>query len=157
MIDFRTAKQNEAKAISELAINSKAYWGYSSKFMDECKAELSHTPEQLINEEYIYNVAVKGESIVGFYKLVNILQETILLEALFIEPSMIGCGLGRNLYEHAKQVCSDKGAVYIEVQSDPNSEGFYKTVGMNVTGKAQSESIAGRYLPTLRALIRIDT
>ena len=157
MVDFRKAKQNEAKVISELAINSKAHWGYSSKFMEECKAELSHTPEQLINDKYIYIVAVKGESIVGFYKLENILQETILLEALFIEASMIGCGLGRNLYEHAKQVCSDQGAVYIEVQSDPNSEGFYKTVGMNVTGKAQSGSIAGRYLPTLRALIRNDT
>ena len=157
MVDFRKAKQNEAKVISELAINSKAHWGYSSKFMEECKAELSHTPEQLINDKYIYIVAVKGESIVGFYKLENILQETILLEALFIEASMIGCGLGRNLYEHAKQVCSDQGAVYIEVQSDPNSEGLYKTVGMNVTGKAQSGSIAGRYLPTLRALIRNDT
>lgn len=157
MIDFRKAKKNEAKVISELAINSKAHWGYSSKFMEECNAELTHTPGQLINEEYIYNVAVKDGTIVGFYKLDNILQETILLEALFIEPSLIGCGLGRNLYEHAKQACCDKGAEYLEVQSDPNAEGFYKNVGMKVTGKTQSGSIAGRYLPTLRALIGNNT
>jgi GNAT superfamily N-acetyltransferase len=125
--------------------------------MESCKAELSHTPEQLVNEEYIYNVAVKNKSIIGFYKLENIQQDTILLEALFIEPSMIGQGIGRILYEHAKQYCADNGATYIEVQSDPNSESFYKAVGMSVTGKAQSGSIKGRYLPTLRALVHVDT
>jgi len=153
MINFRKAKPNEANLISALAINSKAYWGYSIKFMEACKAELTHTPTELANEDYIYNVAVKGQSIIGFYKLEDICQDTIILEALFINPSMIGSGLGRALYEHAKQACLVKGALYIEVQSDPNAEGFYKALGLNVTGKTQSGSIAGRFLPTLRAAI----
>ena len=157
MIEFRTAIPNEAKLLSELAISSKAHWGYSLEFMDACKDELSHTPKQLRNDEYIYKVAVKDESIIGFYKLENIHQHTILLEALFIEPSMIGHGIGRKLFEHAKQTGAKKGAEFIEVQSDPNSEGFYKSVGMKVTGKTQSGSIAGRYLPTLKSLIANDT
>ena len=157
MIEFRTAKPSEAEELSELAIVSKAHWDYSSEFMEACKDELSHTPEQLANEEYIYNVAVKNESIIGFYKLENIHQEIILLEALFIDPSVIGEGIGRKLYEHAIQAGAAIGALSIEVQSDPNAEGFYKSVGMRVTGKQQSGSIEGRYLPTLKAVIRSNT
>jgi GNAT superfamily N-acetyltransferase len=157
MIEFRTAKPSEAERLSELAVISKAHWGYSSEFMETCRAELSHTPEQLANEKYIYNVAVKNETIIGFYKLENIHQQTILLEALFVDPSMIGLGVGRELYEHAKQTGAAKGAEFIEVQSDPHAEGFYKSMGMKVTGKEQSGSIEGRYLPTLKTSIRIDT
>jgi GNAT superfamily N-acetyltransferase len=157
MIEFRTAKPSEAEKLYKLAIVSKAHWGYSSEFMEACKDELSHTPHQLASEEYIYNVAVKNESIIGFYKLENIHQETILLEALFVDPTVIGVGVGRKLYEHAKQVGADNGAEFIEVQSDPNAEGFYKSVGMKITGKEPSGSIEGRYLPTLKTSIRIDT
>jgi len=149
MITFRTAKPSEAEVLSALALASKAHWDYSTDFMQACKDELSHTSEQLANEDYIYTVAVKSKSIIGFYKLENIHQETILLEALFIDPSFIKQGLGRQLFQHVKQTCATKGALLIEVQSDPNAEGFYKSVGMTVTGKLQSGSIEGRYLPTL--------
>lgn len=157
MIEFRTAKLSEAEELSELAMVSKAHWGYSSEFMEACKSELSYTREQLANKESIYTVAVKNESIIGFYKLENIHQKTILLEALFINPSMIGMGVGRQLYEHAKQTCITNRAMFIEVQSDPNAEGFYKSVGMSVTGKQQSGSIEGRYLHILKMLIRSHT
>ncbi|WP_371194556.1 GNAT family N-acetyltransferase [Glaciecola sp. SC05] len=153
MTKFRTAKPSEAERLSALAITSKAHWGYSLEFMEACKAELSHTPEQLANEKCIYIVAVKNKSIIGFYKLENIYQQTILLEALFIDPSMIGRGVGRELYEHAKQTGAARGAEFIEVQSDPNAEGFYKSMGMEVTGKEQSGSIEGRYLPILKISI----
>lgn len=156
MVEIRVARPNEASAISELAINSKAYWGYSFEFMQECKAELSHSSEQLKSSNCLYTVALIDQSIIGFYKLENIYQETVLLEALFIKPSMIGLGYGRKLYQHAKGTAADIGANFIAVQSDPNAENFYKSVGMTVTGKALSGSIEGRYLPTLISSTRSD-
>ena len=151
MFDFWLAEPNEAQFLSELALRSKAHWGYSLEFMEACKSELSHTPEQLQNDKYIYNVIIKGGIIIGFYKLENILQETVILEALFLEPSEISFGFGRKIFEHAKSVAAEQGGRFIEVQSDPYAEDFYKSVGMKVIGKTESGSIIGRYLPILIA------
>jgi hypothetical protein len=35
----RRARPNEAAVLSELALRSKAYWGYSDEFMEQCRAE----------------------------------------------------------------------------------------------------------------------
>jgi hypothetical protein len=37
---IREAVSSEAALLSALAMRSKAYWGYSSDFMEKCRAEL---------------------------------------------------------------------------------------------------------------------
>ncbi len=43
-IIIRPVDASEAAIISELAMRSKAHWGYSPEFVEACRAELSHTP-----------------------------------------------------------------------------------------------------------------
>jgi len=148
MLTFEKALPAKAQIISALAIKSKAHWGYNAEFMSACIEELSYSSEDIKNENNSFFTLRKDEEIIGFYKLENLANEEILLEALFIEPREIGNGYGKALFEHAKSNAINHGATVLILQSDPNAEGFYQAQGMHVIGKEASESIPGRYLTT---------
>jgi GNAT superfamily N-acetyltransferase len=118
--------------------------------MSECIDELSHSEEQISNGNCLYYLAEKERQILGFYKLENLQSSTVLLEALFIDTSAIGKGVGRALLEHAKKTARRCGAISLEAQSDPHAEPFYLAMGARVTGRKESGSIAGRFLPMIQ-------
>jgi GNAT superfamily N-acetyltransferase len=89
-----------------------------------------------------------GECIVGFYALVRQSRTEYELDALFVEPAFIGKGFGRLLVEHAKSVASTMGGTKLIIQGDPNAERFYLAMGGVLTGRKESGSIPGRFLPT---------
>ena len=150
MLEIRKVNPLEAGLISKLAIRSKAYWGYDEEFMNSCIDELSHSEEQISDDKYRYYLAENDGEVLGFYKLENLYQDTILLEALFIDTSAIGSGVGRALFEHAKKTAKECGGTCLEAQSDPYAEPFYLAMGARVTGRKESGSIAGRYLPMIQ-------
>ncbi len=43
----RPARPGEAPRLSQLALRSKAYWGYDAEFLDRCRGELEVRSEQL--------------------------------------------------------------------------------------------------------------
>ena len=43
MLSSRSAKPEEADALSALAFRSKAYWGYGAEFLEACRSELTLT------------------------------------------------------------------------------------------------------------------
>jgi GNAT superfamily N-acetyltransferase len=146
---IRPARADEAALLSDLALRSKAHWGYSPEFIERCREELTYDEEQLRSEDMRFFVVENEQSIVGFYALKLLSAADIELEAMFVEPSFIGLGFGRLLMEHAKLVAVELGAQRLIVQSDPYAERFYKAAGGVVTGTRESASISGRYLPTL--------
>jgi len=146
---FRRACGSDARFLSELAFRAKAHWGYTPEFMDACQRELCYTPIQIDDNNDIYTVAIKEDDIVGFYKLENIHHPRIVLDDLFVEPSLMGLGIGKMLFEDAKQTAINHHGLYLDVQSDPNAKDFYENMGMSVTGQQQSDVIKGRFLPTL--------
>jgi GNAT superfamily N-acetyltransferase len=146
---IRPARVDEARLLSDLALRSKAYWGYSPEFIEQCREELSYSEEQLHAEHMRFFVIESAQRVAGFYALKQLSATEIELEAMFIEPACIGRGLGRLLIEHAKSVASAMGARQLIIQSDPYAESFYVAAGGVVTGTRESASIPGRYLPTL--------
>ena len=150
MVEIRKVDPLEAELISALAIRSKAYWGYDKEFMDSCVDELSHSTEQISDENSRYYLAEKDGEILGFYKLENLHQDTVLLEALFIDTSAIG----RALFEHAKETAKKCGGTSLEAQSDPYAERFYLAMGAKVTGRKKSGSIPGRLLPMIHVELK---
>ena len=56
--NIRSARVQEAKEISALAMRSKAYWGYSKEFMEACREELTVTPEH-INSDHLHYLTVR--------------------------------------------------------------------------------------------------
>lgn len=145
---IRAARVEEAQLLSDLALRSKAHWGYSPEFIEACRAELSYSSEQMASKHMRFFVLEHAASVVGFYALRRQDRETMELEALFVEPGFIGQGFGRALIEHAKSIASGMGAIRLIIQGDPNAEGFYVAVGSVLTGRKESGSIPGRFLPT---------
>ena len=69
---------------------------------------------------------------------------------MFVDTPFIGTGLGARLMAHAQETARAQGAAYIDVDADPNAQGFYERCGYKLTGSSPSASIPGRMLPRLR-------
>jgi GNAT superfamily N-acetyltransferase len=147
-VTIRRALPSEASILSELAMRSKAHWGYSRDFLDRCRGELSFTEAQIRERDWSFVVAEISGAIVGFYGLRRVSRETFELEALFVDPNWMRKSVGRRLVGWAAEEARELGGRVIAVQSDPYAEGFYVAVGGQITGSRESASIPGRYLPT---------
>jgi N-acetylglutamate synthase-like GNAT family acetyltransferase len=140
----------EAALISSLAIRSKGFWGYSGEFLEACRQELTYSEAKISSEDYEFWVCEKDGKVIGFYVLEIPGSTEAELEALFVEPDMIGNGFGRMLIEHAKGRAAARGIPEITIQGDPNAELFYESAGAVRTGQRESASIPGRFLPIFR-------
>ena len=139
--------KSEATLLSDLAMRSKAYWGYSNEFMEKCRDELSVQAFDIENRNFQYLVGELNNEIVGFYALERLSQLELELEALFVEPKEIGAGIGGALIRHAKKRAAGLGGQVLKIQGDPHAEKFYRAAGGVLTGTQESASIGGRYLP----------
>lgn len=139
----RPARPDEAEALTELVMRSKAHWGYSEEFMERCRAELTIHADQMspcritVAEAEGRPVAVatlEGEPPEGE------------LGSLFVEPAMIGKGVGRALFRHMVDVGRGLGFRTLVLDADPHAEPFYEAMGAVRVGAVASGSIAGRTL-----------
>jgi GNAT superfamily N-acetyltransferase len=151
---LRPAFAGDAGELSDLAVRSKAHWGYSSDFIDTCRDELTCTPDQIEDPGFTFTVAQLAGRLVGFYALKKLSACKFDLNALFVEPDHIGTGIGRALIAHARSVAAQDGATQVVIQSDPNAQAFYEHVGAEYHGQEESDSIPGRFLPNL--VINLD-
>jgi GNAT superfamily N-acetyltransferase len=146
-IRVRRANESDAQTLTRTAFRSKAFWGYDEEFMKACGPELTVTRATMNNPGNQYYLAENNELAVGFYSLETLSLQRVELGALFVEPDFVGFGIGRILFEHAKDTASDGGFTEVEIQSDPHAAGFYAAVGAELIGERESESIPGRMLP----------
>jgi GNAT superfamily N-acetyltransferase len=65
---------------------------------------------------------------VGFYALVGEGSQ-IELEHLWVLPEHMSAGIGRALFAHAVRRAASLNADLLEIESDPNAEGFYRRMG----------------------------
>lgn len=146
-INIKRAAPAQSELLSDLAFRSKAHWGYSDDFMNQCRAELTYSRRD-IEDGYSY-VLEDGHHLAGFYILLPIGENICELEGLFVEPTMIGKGYGRKLINHARDIARTSGFKKIIIQSDPNSLAFYLAMNAVRVGIKHSLSIPGRELPLL--------
>lgn len=143
----RRAKPDEAGALTELALRSKAAWGYADEFMARAVDEMTISPED-VERDHVEVVELDGR-VIGFYRLQR--RDTMAwLEDLFIEPGLLRSGWGQRLLERASQVAREWGAAELELESDPNAEAFYVHLGARRVGLAESRVVPGRQLPVMR-------
>ena len=146
-ITIRRAKPDEAGLLTELALRSKAYWGYDAAFMARCRAALTVDPDEMRRQPYY--VAERDGRILGFYGF-EPEGDAIGLSRFFIEPDEIGGGVGRALMEHAKASARRAGHRTLIAIADPNAARFYEKLGGRPAGSAPSEIDPSRPLPILR-------
>lgn len=147
--EIRRALPGEAPLLSALALRSKAHWGYDAAFLDACREELTLSSGQVLRHDVF--VAVAANVVMGFYLLKSSSSDgsTVELDMLYVEPSAIGRGIGRALFEHAVSVARRRGARRLEIEADPNAAGFYRVMGATYAGERSSGSIPDRRLPLL--------
>lgn len=145
--NIREAHPDEAGFLSQLALRSKAHWGYSQDFLDSCRSELVVDPARVGSEDYQCFVAVDEDVVLGLYTAKKVSEGVFELEALFVDPEYIGTGVGRSLIQRVITSLSGQRAARLIIQGDPNATDFYVAAGARQIGSRESGSVPGRYLP----------
>jgi|TARA_B110000908_G_scaffold59108_1_gene71757 ribosomal protein S18 acetylase RimI-like enzyme len=140
------AQTLDAKKLTEIALQSKAYWGYSAVQIESWKEELMVIPK-MFQHSVIHKYLIDTE-IAGFYILENTQPHSASLAFLFVAPQFIKQGIGKQLVVHVIEYSRKNNYTFLKVLSDPNAAGFYKKYGFKVISQKQS-SIAGRFLPAM--------
>src|SRR4029450_6720854 len=145
---FRKARPDEAESLTRLVMEAKAHWGYRAEQLEAWRPSLAVTAEQLRSQPAF---VLEADSVVGFYSL-RIVDGACELDNLWVAPSDVGPGHGRELLAHAVNMARSMGLREIVIDADPNAEKFYVHCGAVVTGAvpAPIEGQPRRARPQLR-------
>ncbi len=135
-MNIRKALSQDAPELTRIAHEAKRHWGYPEHWMQRWDADLTLTPEFII-DNHVY-VAEEGDRLSGFYAL-TIKDKTAELEHLWVAPDSIGTGVGKELFLNAMQKAAELRVRSVEISSDPNAEGFYQKMGAYRIGETTSE------------------
>jgi GNAT superfamily N-acetyltransferase len=144
---IRPARIEEASALSELCVRSKASWGYDGDFMSLVRLAFEGMQEQVGIGNVWVATSADGK-VVGMVALgPGERPDTLDLDKLFVEPRRIRTGVGRALLTHAFVEARRRGANRLTILADPYAAGFYERNGARLIGEAPSDAIPGRSLP----------
>lgn len=148
----REVNPSEAGQLTQLAHLAKAYWGYPPEFMDAFDEELTIRAEDLENARFLFRVGTCDGRVCSFYTLDTEAgkEDSIEMTALFVEPTEIGKGLGKLLFEHAVEEARGLGAKTMVIRSDPYAEKFYLKMGAIKIDDIPSRSLEERDIPLLQ-------
>jgi uncharacterized protein (DUF952 family)/predicted GNAT family acetyltransferase len=149
---IRPARQDEASEVTDLAIRSKAYWGYDAAFMEACRPVLTVHPATIAaGDAWIADHIGRK---LGMYTLAHH-ADSIELDMLFVAPEAIGQGIGSALFRHAVIQARERGASRFITEADPNAADFYRAMGMRQYAERESTTQAGRLLPLMEISLMI--
>ena len=140
------AKPSDASTLTEIALESKAYWGYTKEQIESWREDLTILPE--VFDSWRGSKFIIDTEIAGFYLLNRVNARTCYVEFLFVRPNFIGKSIGKKLIEHAIVSARTNNCEVLNVLSDPNAESFYKKHGFKTIYQTES-SIPGRFLPEM--------
>ncbi|TCO59734.1 GNAT family N-acetyltransferase [Actinocrispum wychmicini] len=134
-LTLRAARPDEADALSELTLRSKAHWGYDAAFLAGCRDQLRLRRAEIVERRTV--VAEQAGTVVGVATLDGQPPDGEL-GLLFVEPDAIGGSVGRVLYRHVLAEVGRLGFSRLTIESDPHAEGFYLAMGAERVGVAES-------------------
>lgn len=148
MPNVRRAKPEESDLLTGIAFRSKAYWGHDASFLESARPELEFQPDKFLPHFHVYVLELEGEP-VGFCSLIPVDEHAVELHDLFIEPSHIGKGYGRELWAYAVNLARNLGFKRLVLTADPNAELFYARLGAILVGEKASPVRLDRRLPVM--------
>jgi len=135
-IEIRRAVPEDAETLTEIAIAAKRHWNYPERWIQIWIPLLTFKPEDMSSSE-IFAELVDGE-MAGFYRLIKNPPRAVL-EDLWVAPNFMGRGIGQTLFEHAISSCRSANVFAMELDADPNAQGFYEKMGMHKVGEKKTE------------------
>ncbi len=151
-LSIRSAKVDEALALHDLSLRSKAHWGYDAAFMALAAPKLV-LPAELLAAGRVF-VAELSASLAGVAAILPPDGDgTAELEHLFVDPPAMGRGVGAALLSACLKLASGEGACRVRALADPQARPFYERQGFRWLGDAPSDAIAGRMLPLMERML----
>jgi GNAT superfamily N-acetyltransferase len=145
VIAIRPARRGEAASLTALCLRSKAHWGYDAAFMQLC------VPSLIVSEDSIAEgrvlVATDGSGQTVGTVSVGRDGDNAELALMFVEPSAMGSGSGRLLFEAAVGLARQLGYRRMTILADVNAALFYERMGARFLRNEPSDAIPGRVLP----------
>jgi GNAT superfamily N-acetyltransferase len=81
--------------------------------------------------------------IVGFAALLPRPDGDVELDALFVDPDIRRCGVGRSLVDHCVQIVRTQGSAALRVIGNPHAYDFYSACGFRVVGTTETRFGSG--------------
>jgi ribosomal protein S18 acetylase RimI-like enzyme len=125
------AKAEDAGTLTQIAINAKRRWGYPERWIESWRDALTVQPDFICSHETY--TAIVNEQIAGFYALGH-KDDRLELLHMWVRPDAMRHGIGRSLFFHALERAKALGFRELEIESDPNAEGFYRRMGARRVG-----------------------
>jgi predicted N-acetyltransferase YhbS len=123
---FRPMTRGDLDTINALTKRSVAHWGYEQAFLDWDPESITVYPDDLGTDTCV--TIERDGGIVGHYVLRGT-PDALVLDKLFLDPAVIGVGLGRIAWNHAVATARELGATGWTLLGDPNASGFYTAMG----------------------------
>ena len=133
---IKPASVGDAQTLTQIALDAKRHWGYPEHWIKHWESDLTISAE-FITSNHVYVAEDEGE-IRGFYALC-LVDEKAELEHLWVRPSHIGTGIGKELFLDAMERAAKLNVNEVELSADPNAAGFYKRMGASQVGEIDSE------------------
>ena len=145
MVRVRQAEAGEAQTLTALCLRSKAHWGYDAEFMRLCVPSLT-VSEDTIAEGRVLVATDDGNQVIGTASVLRD-GDDAELGLMFVDPSAIGGGIGRALFDEAVKLARRLGYRRMTILADVNAAPFYERMGARFLRHAPSDAIPGRTLP----------
>ncbi len=133
---IKLASVGDAQTLTQIALDAKRHWGYPEHWIKHWESDLTISAE-FITSNHVYVAEDEGE-IRGFYALC-LVDDKAELEHLWVRPSHIGTGIGKELFLDAMERAAKLNVSEVELSADPNAAGFYKRMGASQVGEIDSE------------------
>jgi GNAT superfamily N-acetyltransferase len=151
VVEIRLFRPDDNAAVSGMIVqclrevNSQ---DYPEEIIERMCAHFSPQRMSQLAEERQMFVAVDGGTVVG-----TVSRDGNKVFTMFIQPRMIGRGVGRRLMRHIETLAADEGYEYMETGASITAHGFYERLGY-VDVRTSDTEFGFNYI--LRKALRVD-
>lgn len=136
VISIRRSRHDEGKKLIEIWCRSvDATHDFLSK---EYRAELEKLVSSFLPEAPLWVALTEKDEPVAFMLLTG-----EHMDALFVDPAVRGCGVGKLLIKHALTL-APRLTTNVNEQNE-QAVGFYKRMGFKVTGRSETDDLGKPY------------
>lgn len=132
---FIRATNTDASRLTDLAVQSESHWNLADDLM-LCFREQYAITKEFIEHNYVYKLEI-DRRILGFFALMPT-RPIGILEYFYLEPIVIGTGLGKQMWHKLLDLSSSLDINIIEFVCGPEPLPFYLKIGATIINEEQS-------------------
>ncbi|MEO9849502.1 MAG: GNAT family N-acetyltransferase [Reichenbachiella sp.] len=145
-MEIVAAHVSDAIDLTDLTIRSKSYWDYSAEQINLWREDLTIHAKYIL-ENGVFKLS-NDNQLIGYYSHFPIINKTVKLDNLFIDPQFIKQGFGRVLLFDFMDRMKAVGVNKVTLDADPHAEAFYKKYDFITVGQKKT-TIKNRFLPVM--------